>query len=191
MSSPTITAPASPSLVWPALRSAVAAFTATQWWRVPGAEEAELMAEVESVSRQLEFGKVLMVADVDARGIAETQAPALHGRRSCGSAAVIPGGGNGAVRAARELTATVSPSGEVVAAALPATAAVMSAGVLSPEHAQVISRAVRRLPTGLDPTARAAVRQTLAMHATRWIRPSWRSPGAARMRCSTRWEHRG
>src|SRR5882757_73164 len=165
MSSPTITAPASPSLVVAALRSAVAAFTATQWWRVPGAEEAELMAEVESVSRQLEFGKVLMVADVDARGVAETQARLCTTTFLRERLRLSPSEATARVRAARELTATVSPSGEVGAAVLPATAAGMAAGVLSAEHAQVISRAIRRLPTGLDPTARADVEAALAAYA--------------------------
>jgi hypothetical protein len=69
------------------------------------------------------------------------------------------------LHAARELVPGALPSGETVEPELPSTAAGVAAGDISAEQAQIISGAIRRLPTGLDSAARATAEKTLATHA--------------------------
>ena len=161
MSTPTLSAPDTVE----SLSAGVDSLLGMELWRLPGVAEADLLEKLEIVGRRLEFAKLSVLADFDTRGIAGEQHALSTAAFVRDRLRVSPSEATARVRAARELTATVSPSGEVVAAVLPATAAGMAAGVLSAEHAQVISRALRRLPTGLDPAVRVGVEQTLAMHA--------------------------
>ena len=162
MSTPTLTAP---DMTVGSLSAGVDALLGIELWRLPGTAEANLIDTLETVCRRLEFAKLLVLADFDSRGIAAEQDALSTAAFLRDRLRISPTDATARVRAARELTATTSSSGEVLSPALPATAAGMATGALSAQHAQVISQAIRRLPTGLNPTIRADAEKTLARHA--------------------------
>ena len=161
MSTPTLTPPQD---TVESLAAGVDALLGTELWRLPGAAEAALIDRLESVGRRLEFAKLLVLADFDARGIAGEQKALSTAAFLRDRLRISPSDAAARIRTARELTATTAPSGETVPPVLPATAAGMADGVLSADHAQVISRAIRRLPTGLDPAARTELETALATY---------------------------
>jgi hypothetical protein len=69
------------------------------------------------------------------------------------------------LHAIRELVPAVSPTGETAEPELPATAAAVASGDISSEHAQIISSAIRHLPTSLDRDVVTGAEKTLAGHA--------------------------
>jgi hypothetical protein len=66
------------------------------------------------------------------------------------------------------LTPRRSLTGELLPPSLPATAAELTAGAISPTHVRVIAAAVRRIPDGIHPEAVAQTEQTLASAARRF-----------------------
>ena len=66
------------------------------------------------------------------------------------------------------LTPRRSLTGELLPPSLPATAAELTAGAISPTHVRVIAAAVRRIPDGIHPEAVAQAEQTLASAARRF-----------------------
>ena len=154
-----------PQLAVESVCAGVDTLLAAELWRLPGTKQADLIDELETVGRQLEFAKLLVLADFDARGIAGEQHALSTAAFLRDRLRVSPSEAAARVRAARELIPGTAPSGQEVAPVLPATAAGMVAGVLSPEHARVISHAMRKFPTGLDPAARTDAETTLATHA--------------------------
>ena len=66
------------------------------------------------------------------------------------------------------LTPRRSLTGELLAPSLPATAAELTAGVISPTHVRVIAAAMRRIPDGIHPETAAQAEQTLATAARRF-----------------------
>ena len=66
------------------------------------------------------------------------------------------------------LTPRRSLTGQMLAPSLPATAAELTAGAISPTHVRVIAAAVRRIPDGIHPEAVAQAEQTLASAARRF-----------------------
>ncbi len=66
------------------------------------------------------------------------------------------------------LTPRRSLTGEVLAPSLPATAAELTAGAISPTHVRVITAAMGRIPDGIHPETVAQAEQTLASSARRF-----------------------
>lgn len=69
------------------------------------------------------------------------------------------------------LTPRRSLTGEVLPAALPATAAELAAGAIGPSHVRVITATMRRIPPGTHPDTAAQAEETLA-HAARRFDPA-------------------
>jgi hypothetical protein len=134
-------------------------------WQMPGQAQADALAEAERISRRLEYGKLRLLGDFHRRDIAGAQAGLstrqfLKARLHISSAEAVR-----RLHAIRELVPTVLPSGETVEPELPATAAAVASGDISGEHAQIISSAIRHLPTSLDTSVVARAEQTLADQA--------------------------
>ncbi len=72
---------------------------------------------------------------------------------------------------AQLLTPRRSLTGEALPPALPATAAELAAGVISPGQLRVITAIMRRIPSGIHPEATAQAEQSLA-HAARRFDPA-------------------
>ncbi len=72
------------------------------------------------------------------------------------------------VEQAALLTPHRSLTGEELPPSLPATAAELTAGTISPTHVRVISAAMRRIPDGVHPETAAQAEQTLAEAARRF-----------------------
>ncbi len=66
------------------------------------------------------------------------------------------------------LTSRQSLTGEVLPPSLPATAAELTAGAISPTHVRIIAAAMRRIPDGIHPETAAQAEQTLATAARRF-----------------------
>ncbi|HEX3815605.1 MAG TPA: DUF222 domain-containing protein [Mycobacteriales bacterium] len=134
-------------------------------WQMPGEVQAEALAAAERISRRLDYGKLRLLGDFHRRDIAGEQAGLstrqfLKARLHISSAEAVR-----RLHAIRELVPAVLPTGETVPPELPATAAAVASGDISSEHAQIISSAIRRLPTSLDTSVVAGAEQTLAGHA--------------------------
>lgn len=134
-------------------------------WQLPGPTVADVLERLESARRRLAFAGIRAVADIDARNVAGEQAGISTVEFLSRRLRIAPSDAKSRLRAARELLPSVAPSGETVPAQLPTTATGVAEGALSLEHARVISRAVEKLPTGLDPQIRAEVETELATHA--------------------------
>jgi mRNA-degrading endonuclease toxin of MazEF toxin-antitoxin module len=106
-----------------------------------------------------------LVADIDARNIAVEQAGISTAEFLRRRLRLSPSEAKSRVSAARELIESVSPSGEAIPAPLPRTAEAVADGVVSLEQVRVISRALQKLPTGLDPELRVEAEAQLAEHA--------------------------
>lgn len=147
------------------LRAAVTELVELPLWRLSDEAAADLAAELERSARLLAFAGVRVVADIDARGVAPKQAAVSTAEFLRERLLVSPSEAKSRVRAAREILASVAPSGETIPPALAETAAAAAEGAISLEHARVISRTMERLPTGLDPGIRAEAESQLARHA--------------------------
>jgi len=113
------------------------------------------------------------VREVD-RALARLQAVRLALVAAADKAAVAAGSGmsgTGAWLSQATRTTGAAAAGQVALAGalemLPATGAALREGVVSAEHAAVIAAATRRLPTTLDPDARAVVEAGLVDQAKR------------------------
>ncbi|HEX3811703.1 MAG TPA: DUF222 domain-containing protein [Mycobacteriales bacterium] len=134
-------------------------------WRMPGQAQADALASAERISRRFDYGTLRLLADFHNRDIAGEQAGLstrqfLRARLRISSSEAIR-----RLHAVRELVPGLSPSGKTVEPELPTTAAGVAAGDISAEQAQIISSAIRRLPTGLDSATRVAAEKTLATQA--------------------------
>jgi hypothetical protein len=147
------------------LRAVADALAVLPVWQLSGVEQADLLAEVETEQRRIAFGALRLLADIDARNVAVEQAGISTVEFLRRRVRLSPSEAKSRVRAARELIPAVTPSGDVIPAALPETADVAAAGLLSLEHVRLISRAMEKLPTGLDPTVRDEAERQLATHA--------------------------
>jgi uncharacterized protein DUF222 len=124
-----------------------------------------LLDRLESAGRRLAFAGIRAIADIDARNVAGEEAGISTTEFLCRRLLISPSEAKSRIRAARELLPSIAPSGDAVPPQLPATAAAVTDGTVSLEHARVISRAVEKLPTGLDPAQCAEVEAELAKHA--------------------------
>lgn len=145
------------------LRAAVDELVDLPLWRLSDPAGPDLLAELEKVGRRLAFTGIRIVADIEARNIAREQAGITTAEFLRQRLRISPSEAKARLRAARELVESVTPSGQTIPATLPGTAAGVS--TLSLAHARAISRAVEKLPTGLDPTQSSEVESTLAGHA--------------------------
>lgn len=147
------------------LRAVVHELAELPLWQLPETIEADLLAELEQSARLLAFAGVRVVADIDARGIAQREAAVSTAEFLRQRLLISPSEAKSRVRAARELVETVAPSGELIPPALPETAAAAAEGAISLEQVRVISRTMEKLPTGLDPVVRTEAEAQLAQHA--------------------------
>ncbi|HEX3813438.1 MAG TPA: DUF222 domain-containing protein [Mycobacteriales bacterium] len=134
-------------------------------WQMPGQVQVDALAAAERVTRRLDYGKLRLLGDFHRRDIAGAQAGLstrqfLKARLHLSSAEAVR-----RLHAIRELVPAVLPSGETAEPELPATAAAVASGDISGEHAQIISSAIRHLPTSLDREVVAEAEETLAEHA--------------------------
>lgn len=148
-----------------AFRAAATMLADLPLWQLSSADVADLCAELETERRRFDFGLLRVLADLDKRNVAEEQAgiPTIEFLRQ--RLRLSPSEAKSRLRAAAELIESEAPSGERIPAALPDTAAAVADGALSLDHARVISRAVEKLPSGLDFQTRSEVETQLATHA--------------------------
>ncbi|HEX3814611.1 MAG TPA: DUF222 domain-containing protein [Mycobacteriales bacterium] len=165
MSSTTEAPPDVVSVALALIEAATELLLSADVWQLTGQAEADALAAAERISRRLEYGKLRLLGDFHRRDIADAQAGLstrqfLKARLHISSAEAIR-----RLHAIRELVPGVLPSGETVTPELPATAASVAAGEISGEHAQIISSAIRHLPTSLDRDVVTEAEETLAEHA--------------------------
>jgi hypothetical protein len=170
MSSTTVSPPDLVSAALELIEATTNLLLSADFWPMAGQAEADALAAAERVSRRLEYGKLRLLADFHRRDIAGEQAGVstrqfLRSRLHVSSAEATR-----RLHTVRELVPRVLPSGETVPPELPATAAAVAAGEISGEHAQIISAAIRRLPSSLDSRVVAEAEETLAGHARDLIR---------------------
>jgi hypothetical protein len=148
-----------------ALRRAADTLAALPVWQLSDVEQADLLAEVETEQRRISYGALRVLADLEARNVAVEQAgiPTIEFLRQ--RLRLSPSEAKSRIRSARDVVETVGPSGESVPAVLPKTAETAASGALSLEHVRVISRAMEKLPSGLDPATSEEVDTQLATHA--------------------------
>jgi hypothetical protein len=133
-------------------------------WQMPGQIQADALATAERISRRLD-GVLRLLADFHSRDIAGERAGLSTRQFLRARLRISSGEAARQIHATRELVPGTLPSGETVEPELPATAAGVASGALSAEHAQIISSAIRRLPTGLDSATRSHAEEILAAHA--------------------------
>jgi hypothetical protein len=148
-----------------AFRAAATMLADLPLWQLSSADLANLSADLETERRRFDYGLLRILADLDRRNVAVEEAgiPTIEFLRQ--RLRLSPSEAKSRIRAAKELVESVGPSGETIPAALPETGAAAANGALSLDHARVISRAVEKLPTGLDSEVRADVETQLAKHA--------------------------
>lgn len=154
-----------------AFRAATALLAGLPLWQLSGADVANLFADLETERRRFDFGLLRVLSSIDGRNIAEEQAGISTTEFMRQRLRLSPSEAQSRIRAARELIDSAAPSGEPVPPALPSTSAAVATGELSLDHARVISRAMEKLPTGLDSITRSDVETQLATHA-RGLDPS-------------------
>jgi hypothetical protein len=148
-----------------AFRAAATMLADLPLWQLSSADVANLCADLETERRRFDYGLLRILADLDGRNVAVEQAgiPTIEFLRQ--RLRLSPSEAKSRIRAAQELVECVGPSGEPIPAALPETGAAIATGALSLDHARVISKAVEKLPTGLDSDVRADVETQLTKHA--------------------------
>lgn len=148
-----------------AFRAATAMLAELPVWQLSSVDVADLCADLETERRRFDYGLLRVLADLDKRNVAEEQAgiPTIEFLRQ--RLRLSPSEAKSRIRAAAELIESEAPSGERIPAILPDTAAGVADGALSLEHVRVISRAVEKLPSGLDFETRSEVETQLASHA--------------------------
>ena len=138
-----MTTAASPSSAVDALRSAVDGVLGAEWWRTgdPGVRAA--VVEVERQVARLEAARLRLLAEADARGVG-----AATGASSTAAwfvAETVSRSEQAGSRVKRALA---------LAGPLALTGAALAAGAMTADHAEVIHRAMARLPRSLDAVER-------------------------------------
>jgi hypothetical protein len=162
------------------LRAVVDELVELRLWQLSDADGPGLLTELETAARRLAFAGIRVTADIDSRNIAREQAGVSTTEFLRQRLRLSPSDAKSRVRAARELVGSATPAGETVLAHLPTTADVISEGAISLDHVRVISRAVEKLPTGVDPGVRAEAETRLATDA-RSLDPAQLSIAARRV----------
>ena len=165
MSSTTVSPPDVVSAALELIDAATDLLLSADVWRMPGQVQADALAAAERISRRFDYGMLRLLADFHSRDIAGDQAGVSTRQFLRSRLRISSGEATRRIHAARELVPRLLPSGETVEPELPTTAAGVASGDLSSEHAQIISAAIRKLPTGLDSATRIEAEVTLATHA--------------------------
>lgn len=147
------------------LRAVVDELVELPLWQLTDDDEADLSAELERSGRRLASAGIRVIADIDSRNVAGEQAGISTLEFLRRRLRLSPSEAKSRIRAAGELVESVTPSGESIPASLPETAAGVATGELSLDHARVISRAIEKLPSRLDPAVRAEAQSRLAADA--------------------------
>ena len=165
MSSTTAAPPDLASAALELIDAATELLLSAEFWQLSGRVQADLLERAEAVGRRFEYGKLLLLADFHRRDIAGGEAGVSTGQFLRSRLKISRSEAIRRIHATRELVPGVSPSGETLAPELPATAAAVATGAISAAHAQVISQAMRQLPTSLDTAERVHAEEDLAGHA--------------------------
>lgn len=165
MSNPTTTAPSPVAGAVTSVTHAAETLTTGAMWQLTDTELTNALADIETAFRRLEYARLRLLAEFQARDLAGQYAALSTAAFLRQRLRISPTEASRRVHAARELVESVAPSGQPIQPELPATAAAGAAGQLSAEHAQAISAAVRRLPNGLDNEKRAEAEEFLAAQA--------------------------
>jgi hypothetical protein len=132
---------------------------------LPGEHVLDLLRDLETQKRRLATVDHALIAEVDARGLAREHA--------CASTAVLvqqlvrisPRDAARRVRAAAALGPRRALTGEVLAPVFPAVAAAQAAGVISADHALIITKTIDALPAAVQAEHDESVQDTLLTHA--------------------------
>jgi Domain of unknown function (DUF222)/HNH endonuclease len=117
-------------------------------WQQDSEELLRALADIETRMRRDYSVMLEILAELDGRGAFVEQGYASLAALVRDVLRVSPREAQRRVGHARVLSETVAPSGATVSAALPRTAEAVRAGVLGPEHVDVIAKTLTGLPVG-------------------------------------------
>src|ERR1041384_8413051 len=139
--------------------------TASPHWQTSSVALVDAMAAAEARIRREYAGMLARLSELDSRGAASelgyasTTALLMHTLRITRAEA------RNRIAQAAELHTQTTPTGSVVEAALPHTAAALAEGKISAEHVDVIRRTLKELPD-LEPARRDQAEQAMLRQAT-------------------------
>ncbi len=123
-------------------------------WSMGPDEMAEVLAAAQTVKAQLDALSLAVLAEADRQDVAKSVGAANTGAWLSSALRLRPEEAGRAVKLARDLDAH-----------LPSTREALAAGDLSADHAEVIARSVRKLPSEAGPEKRAEAEQLLVKEA--------------------------
>jgi hypothetical protein len=135
------------------------------------AEADELLNELRTAEADLRrsyFRMLEVVAELDAERVAASTGFGTTARLLAGVLNLSKAEARTRAEHTEALTARRSLTGELLPARLPATAAELAAGTISPTHVRVITAVLRRIPPATHPDIVAQAEQTLATAARRF-----------------------
>jgi hypothetical protein len=133
-------------------------------WQISDADLLQAIADLEVEMRQQYSVMLGLISEMDTRGVAKTLGHSATAALLSQTLRITRGEANQRVAHAIDLHATTTPTGSVVAPALPRTAEALARGVIGPEHIQVIRKTMKALKH-LSPEKRACAEDHMVAQA--------------------------